>query len=236
MIFAWFNAGSLLYSRSMEPNELELEERVLRLEGKLGWRERDFSLLPEMFPWALVLLCAAVFCGYFGLGVPNHAYQLALAVLFVALFYHRNWLARPTKAVHWLLAVLNTLVLSMLFKLLIGGGMRFPFSWLYYPSIQKGAAKGEEGWLPSVPEFAVNWEPSPIALWSIDLTIVQTFLLLITLIGALIDFQPFISFTAFLLVVVSIPALVSFDWPWVFPAIVAAVVGLYLQSADANES
>jgi hypothetical protein len=219
----------------MEPEQLSLEERVLRLEGKLGWRQLSYTLKPQLFPWSLLLLAAAFFCGYAGLGLPNHYYQIVLAMLFVALFYHRGWMARPVKAVHWLLAVMNTLVLSLLFKLLIGGGHRFPFSWLYYPNIQRNVAEGDKGWIPSMPDVSIAWEPSTIAQWSIDLTIVQTFLLLVTLIGALIDFQPFISFTAFLLVVVSIPALVSFDWPWVFPAIIAAVVGLYLQSAEANQ-
>ncbi len=219
----------------MEPDSLGLEERILRIEGKLGWREREVRLKPGMFPWALLALVSAVVLGYFGLGMPNHLYQFVLAVLFVALCYHREWLALPGRAYEWSLSVLNVAVLTLLFKLFIGGGKRFPMSWLYYPNITKNAPTDDSSWIPSVADLQLAWEPSLLAEWSIDLTIVQTFLLVITLVGALVEFQPFISLTAFLLVVVSIPALVSFDWPYVFPAIIAGIIGLYLQSAEVHE-
>lgn len=220
----------------MEPDSLELEERILRIEGKLGWREREVRLKPGMFPWALLSLLTAVLLGYWGLGLPNHFYQFVLALLFVALCYHREWLALPAKAYEWSLSLLNVAVMTLLFKLFIGGGKRFPMSWLYYPNITKNPPSDESAWIPSVSDLQLAWEPSLLAQWSIDLTVVQTFLLLITLVGALVEFQPFISLTALLLVLVSIPALVSFDWPWVFPAIIAATIGLYLQSVDVHEN
>jgi hypothetical protein len=77
----------------------------------------------------------------------------------------------------------------------------------------------------------VLWPAMPIADWEVDLTLIQTFLLIVTLIGALFRFQPFVSLTAFLLILVSLPAFAEFDWRFVFPAMMTAAVGIYLQTA-----
>ena len=219
-----------------EEADLSLEERVARLEGKLGWRDRTVGLKPKYTFSALALLLFSLVIALKGLGLPNHYYQVVLAALTIALLYHQQWLALPQKPLEWSLAVLNTAVLSLLFKLFIGGGKRFPLFWIQYPTVQKAAqAEDTKAWTDVVPDLDLSWVPSSAAEYSIDLTIIQTFLLLITLVGALVEFQPFISLTAFLLILVSLPALVSFNWPWVFPALVAAVIALYLQSEAVNE-
>ena len=215
--------------------QLSLEERVARIEGKLGWRHHRLILTKERALGAFVLLVLGLWCGLVGMGRPNHFYQLALAVLAAVIAYHRDWLIYPRRAAEWVLAVLNTAAFAILFKLVIGSGKRFPLEWLYYPTIGK-AAPAEKATLPDlIPQFELSWQPSPMTEWSLDLTIIQTFLLLVTLIGAAIEFQPFASLTALLLVVFSLPALVSFDWPWVFPAILLLSGALYVQSSSYDE-
>ena len=209
---------------------LSLEERLARVEGKLGWRRRALILSTQRIVSSYVLLTIALILGYFGLGLPNHYYQLVLSALTIFIAYQRDWLVPPKRAVEWGLVAANTLVLTLLFKLVIGSGKRFPLDWLYYPAFStSGPVEGS--WTNVIPKFELNWQPSPVAQWSVDLTIIQTFLLLITLIGATVEFQPFISFTALLLILVSLPALISFDWPWVFPTIIVTAAALYVQSA-----
>jgi hypothetical protein len=222
-------------SRVPEP-EWSIEERLARLEGKLGWRDHNIFLKQPYFFSSLAILLLAVVLGVFGLGLPNHYYQIVLAGLTVALAYHQGWFAKPGKPLHWVLSVLDTLTIAILFKLVIGSGSRFPFFWVLYPSIER-AKDAPEGasWKDVVPNYSLNWQDSALAQWSVDLTIVQSFLLILTLAGALIEFQPFASLTALLLIVVSIPALVGFDWTLIFPTLILAFVAFYLQSADANE-
>ncbi|MEZ4749817.1 MAG: hypothetical protein R3B54_04085 [Bdellovibrionota bacterium] len=57
----------------------------------------------------------------------------------------------------------------------------------------------------------------------------QSFLVLLVL--AELGLQIFVSLVGFVLVLVSLPALLSFEWTWVFPALVCIGVGLYLQSS-----
>ncbi len=217
--------------------ELSLEERVLRLEGKLGWTTINFPLSRESRYSALLVSCLALGCSLKGLGLPNHYYQPALAVLTVVFGYHKSWIIKPREASEWVLALLNVLILAVLFKLLIGVGIVSPFSWLKYPVLTHSGVK-PGGWTGAITgpisDLDLSWQPTAAALWTVDITVLQTFLFLISLLGSLIEFQPFVSFTAFLLLLVSIPALSQFDWPWVFPAMVLASIGLYLQSADNN--
>lgn len=208
---------------------INLEERVARLEGRLGWGPRiDCSLNPKLTRIALGLLVLALIACWFGLGTPNHYYQVVLGILVTVLSYHKGWLIKPQQTITWGLAVLNAGLISLLFKLFIGSGKRFPLDWIMYPVVSKLENKS------LVPGYELAWQASPMAAWSIDLTIVQTFLLLLTVLAAFVEFQPFASLIAVLLVLFSIPALVSFNWPWVFPAILIGVVALYLQSPDAN--
>jgi len=214
--------------------ELSLEERVARLEGKLGWSERfEIELQPLFIKLSLLLLPVSIIASWIGLGIPNHYYQIALGILVVALAYHKGWLIKPKQTYLWLLAVLNAALVSLLFKLFIGSGNRFPLSWIMYPVVTK-AEKEKKSWTEVVPDLQLDWLPSDIAGWSIDLTIVQTFLLLLTVLAAFVEFQPFASLIAVILVLFSIPALVSFNWPWVFPAILIGAIALYIQSPDAN--
>lgn len=193
---------------------LSIEERVARLEGGSCARATG-PLTQRSFLLSLGLSAVALYLAFRGLGFPNHPYQAALGILTVALGYHRRWF-RPFSASHqWGLALLNAALVAMLFKLLIGGGVRHPFFWVKYPAFE---------------QWQMIWQDTPLAAMELDLTIIQSFLLLITLAGALFRFQPFVSLTAFLLVIVSIPAFASFDWQWVFPALIVGAVSLYAQS------
>jgi hypothetical protein len=216
------------------PN-LSLEERVARLEGKLGWKFLPSpSLSGKMILLSFSVMCAAIICSYKGLGLPNHYYQVALAVLITVVLYHTRLLVKPRPWLGYALPLLNAAVLGFILKLFIGTGTRYPLGWLMYPGIRREA--GSSGsWKDYVPSWSLEWIPGPMATWSIDITIVQTFLLLLTIMAALFGFQPFASMVALVLVLFSIPALVSFSWPWVFPAIVLAVIGLYLQSRKFNQ-
>lgn len=177
---------------------------------------------------SIVSLAGAVGLAVLGLKLPNHPYQTSLAVMLVALGYHRGWLAAPRKPWEWLLPILNTLVLAMILKLAIGGGVHSPLDWLRYP---KFGGQGEQapGWL-QLPQLGWTWEKPFLANWQIDLTVLQTCLFLLTSVGALVRFQPFASLTAILLLVISIPALAGFEWTYVFPALLLALTGFYLQS------
>lgn len=211
------------------PPVLTLEERVARLEGALGWSHEKVPLGDSMFYAGGALGLFSLALCYVGLGTPNHYYQFVFAAITIALAYHQGWFALPKKTHHWALALVNVVVLAMLYKLVIGSGVVEPFFWAKVPVINSA-----EGGFSMLPKANVTWQKTALAAWSIDLTIVQTFLLLVTLVGALFEFQPFASLTAFFLVIVSLPALVDFNWHWVFPAIISAAISLYLQSADSN--
>jgi hypothetical protein len=209
-------------------NEHQLEERVARLERLLLQKPASMRRRTKFSPWLIWgLTVASTALAYRGLGLPNHPYQVTLGILTVALAYHRGWLALPTHRLEWALALPNALLVSMLFKLLIGSGTRQPFWWMMYPELR--LQRSGEKWFEVVPDMKVLWQNMPLATWTIDLTFIQTFLLIVTLAGALFRFQPFVSFTAFLLILVSLPAFASFNWAWVFPAMVSAAIVLYLQ-------
>ena len=215
---------------------LSVEERVARLEGRLGWRRVDYLLSVRDASIASAALFLGAVCSVVGLGFANHWYQIVLAILIVALSYHREWfIPTANKFYAWSLATANVFVISMMLKLVIGSGKRFPFFWALYPKVESGKDAVSEKWVEVMPKIVLNWEQSQLATWSIDLTIIQTFLLMITLFGALFDFQPFVSFTAFLLILVSIPALVGFNWAWVFPAMIFLAIAVYIQSASYQE-
>ena len=210
---------------------LSLEERVARLEGALGWSQTKVPLGSSMFLAGGILGIVSVVLCFVGLGTPNHYYQFVFAGITVALAYHQGWFALPKQHLHWSLALVNVLMLAMLYKLVIGSGVVEPFFWAKVPVLE---SKEAAGGFSVIPKASITWEKTALAAWSIDLTIVQTFLLLVTLIGALFEFQPFASLTAFLLVVVSLPALVDFNWHLVFPAIITGAISLYFQSAESN--
>lgn len=217
-------------------NVLSLEERVARLEGRLGW-----GGLRYVYMGHLGILCSAftlllgLLCAYYGLSFPNHYYQVVLAVIICAALYKQKILALPMHLYGYVLLPLNVACLSFLLKLFIGTGNRYPMSWMMYPSVKSVVDEEQSKWKSIIPTWDLTWLPGPLAEWSIDLTIVQTFLLLLTVLSAMVGFQPFASLVALLLVLFSIPALVSFSWPWVFPAILLIALAFYLQSSSYNE-
>jgi len=205
-----------------------LEKRVARLESLLSVQGPvgDQLASPQLLTGTVVMVAAAALA-FHGLGAPNHPYQGILAALAIALAYHRRWLARPRPpAIFALTAAANAASLAMLLKLFIGGGVREPLSWARYPWLRLSKA---EGVLSLLPEWRLDWEPTALATLQVDFTVLQTFLLIVTLAGALFRFQPFVSLTALALIAVSVPAFAAFDWRWVFPALLTATVGLYLQ-------
>jgi hypothetical protein len=65
----------------------------------------------------------------------------------------------------------------------------------------------------------------------VNITKIQSMLLIATLIGALFRFQPFASFTALALLVVSFPSYLAFNWDFVVLFLVVGGPAVYLQSS-----
>ena len=232
-----YNTRTGVEIMSHEISRESLEQRVARLEQALraGRISHGLGALSQKrFLWSFLIAATAAFLCFRGLGLPNHPYQGALGGLTIALAYHRRWLLWPRRWYEWCIAPLNGFLVAALFKLIIGSGVRHPLYWLNYPVLKFEREAGK--WVEVLPDLKILWQPMPIAGWEIDLTLIQTFLAVVTLIGALFRFQPFASFTAFLLILVSLPALSSFNWPWVFPAMAVAAIALYLQSQTGTEA
>jgi hypothetical protein len=202
-----------------------LDDRIRRLENQLALRS------PGRRPTIPYLLAAIIFCGaavyvdYRGLGWPNHPYQVTLAAVFLALAYQRHWLRRPSHWYEWGLVLANWVILSVLFKLVIGGGHVVPFYWFKYPTL---VAATQTKWLATP---SLVWEPTALAQWDLDLTLIQTLLLLLTIVGTLFRFQPFASLTALILIVVSLPTFLRLAWTWVFPSLLLSSLALYFQTS-----
>ena len=211
----------------MQNDEQEALERTTAEKGEAA----PSLFRPKMLYPVLGLLLASLFLAYKGVGEPNHYYQPVLALLTVALLYDRKVIVLPEGLMRFAIIPLNFAALTFVYKLLVGGGKKFPLHWLFYPVLKDRVEN--EGILP---DFALTWEPTPVAAWSIDFTVLQTFLVLLTVLCALVDFQPFASFTALALIVVSLPALFTFNWSWVFPALLCAAVAFYLQSPTRAKS
>lgn len=172
---------------------------------------------------------AALASGYLGMGWPNHPYQWGLAVMGLGLALHRRWLPFSRSPLGVLLWISNATVLAMVFKLFIGGGIRTPFSWVRLPTVQNTT----EGWIP---KLALDWQTLALSEWQVDLTLVQSFLLLLTAVGAWTRFQPFASLTALMLLIASLPSYVDFRWGWLLPAMAAAMASFYVQAHAAGSS
>jgi len=217
-------------------NALSLEERVARLEGRLGWGGSHFVYMGHLvIICAVFILLLGLVCAYYGLSFPNHYYQVVLALIICVALYKQKILALPSHIYGYLLLPLNVACVSFLLKLFIGTGSRYPMSWMMYPSVKSVVDEEQSKWKSILPTWELTWLPGPLADWSIDLTIVQTFLLLLTVLSAMVGFQPFASLVAMLLVFFSIPALMSFSWPWVFPSILLIALAFYLQTSSFNE-
>lgn len=216
------------------PNMIELEKRVRNLEEQAGLTGGGkLPGAPSFHPaWPFALGLAALALGYLGLGYPQHYYQFIFSGLLLLLLYHRRFLLLPRGKWAWPQILVNFLLLCLLFKLLIGGGISHPFDWFKVPAITKAPSPGGQPWYsPLVPDYTVQWQAIPaLAQWSIDITRIQTFLLLAVFAGALFRFEPFTSITALVLLIVSLPAYLRFNWDWVVWFIIAGSVSIYLQA------
>jgi hypothetical protein len=218
-----------------EPPELkQLEQRVARLEF-----DRSHTHLPGASPghtvphplWGLALALPALVCGYLGLGLPQHYYQPLFAGLFLLLAYHRGVLRlfpHPWRAP---MIVVNALLLLLAFKLLLGGGLTYPFDWLKVPTMQQVPPTDDTWAQKYLPHYQMIWQNVPgVSEWYINVTKIQTLLLITTLFAALFRFQPFASLTALALLLVSAPSYLAFEWDWVVLFLVLGGAALYLQA------
>ena len=198
------------------PSQLQqLENRVAQLEMQLGARPKpvEFGYSPL---WPALLIGMAIAFGFLGIGIPNHFYQPVFAVLVSALLYHRELISLYESGWRWIMVTLNLLVMTLFFRLIIGGGEARPFAWLKIPGLEKQPSKGDASWLDKMaPDYDLVWREAATADWSFNITQIQTVLLLATLIGGLFRFQPFASIAAILLLLVSVPAFLIYDWNWV---------------------
>jgi len=218
-------------------HRLEIELAALRLDrgGTLSAPPAGGAALIAHPAWPLSLGLLALGCGLLGLGPPQHYYQPLFAFLFLLLAYHRQvcqWLSSPWR---WPLAVLNFLLLCLLFKLLLGGGMQYPFGWFKVPAMTPTLPADHEPWYQHLlPGYQLTWQGVPgVSDWFINLTRIQAMLVIATLVGALFRFQPFASLTALALLILSVPSFLDFSWDWVILFLVFGGSALYLQSLPA---
>jgi len=209
-----------------------LEARITELEQRLAVtvvRGQPPGLHPG---WPLGLGLAALILGYLGLGLPQHYYQPLFAALFLLLAYHRGLFRFYVLPWRWPLVVLNFMLLMLMFKLLLGGGLSYPFDWLKVPTMQQ-LPQADESWTQKyIPHYQMVWEGIPgISDWYVNITKFQSMLLIATLIGALFRFQPFASLTALALLVISFPSYLAFNWDYVLLFLVLGGSTIYLQSA-----
>ncbi len=211
-----------------------VEQRILRLEERLDQLESGEAGQPSMLhpAWPFLLGIIALGFGYLGLGLPQHYYQPLFALLLVVLLYHRRFIVRPKGGWHWPQVLLNFLLIALLFKLLIGGGVAHPFEWLKMPVISRIPPPEGGSWFGKmVPDYTIQWQGIPrVSEWAVDVTKIQTLLLIATLAGTLFRFQPFTSLTALALLLISIPTYLNFNWDWVILFLILGSISIYIQS------
>jgi hypothetical protein len=215
------------------PNTVDLETRIERIERRLNLAEGSEAAAPTPHP-ALPFLTgmAAAVTGYLGLGTPQHYYQGLFSILIVLLLYHRQLLRLASGYWKWPQILLNVVILCLLLKLFIGGGLSHPFDWFKLPAIAKVMPSGEQSWYSGVlPTYTIQWQAVlAITDWSIDITKIQTFVLLAIFAGILFHFEPFTSLAVFALLILSLPAYLRYDWDWVVPFIILCGVSIYFQA------
>ena len=216
----------------MDDNRLNLlETRIAQLESRLAIADRS---VPSQFHpgWPLGLGMLALGLGYLALGLPQHYYQPLFAGLFLLLAYHRGLFRLHAQPWRWPLVAPNFLILMLVFKLLLGGGLSYPFEWLKVPTLQQ-LPPADDSWTQKLlPHYQLVWEGVPgVSDWYVNITKFQSILLIATLIGALFRFQPFASLTALALLVISFPSYLAFNWDYVVLFLVIGGTALYLQSA-----
>ena len=139
-------------------------------------------------------------------------------VLIIFSLYHKAKFPLPKHWTEFVLIVINVLLLSILLKILIGGGQPKPLSWLAYPTIEGG-----------VTSFKLAWAPIEMSNWELPLTVIQSFFLIVTLFGSLIGFFLLSGLSSFVLCLLAIPSLVDFNWTYAMPGMIAALTTFYLQ-------
>ncbi len=213
------------------PDAADLERRIQRIENRLGLPGSAGSEPAPLHPfWTTTLGAAALVLGYFGLGYPDHYYQFLFSILLLLLFYHRGSLLPAQGSWKWPQLAVNFLLLCLFFKLLIGGGIAHPFDWVKLPSFAKAPPPSGHSWY-SLPDYTVQWIAVPsLAGWSIDVTRIQTLLFVVILAGVLFRFEPFTSIAAVVLLLVSVPSYLRYDWDRVILFLVTGSVSLYLQT------
>lgn len=214
----------------------KLEERLARLETWLAPALPPEPVLSLHPAWAFGIGVFALALGYLGVGLPQHYYQPLFAVLFLVLAYHRGVFRVYPQPWRWPLIILNLFLFLLLFKLMIGGGLKYPFDWLKVPTLQQVPPTGDSWTQKYFPNYEIVWEAvSGVSDWFINFTKIQSILLFATLIGALFRFQPFASLTALALLLVSFPSYLSFNWDFVLLFLVLGGTALYLQSIPPHE-
>jgi hypothetical protein len=194
--------------------------------------------MPMLHPgWPLALGLGALALGYRGLGLPQHYYQPLFAALFLLLAYHRGFFQLYTQPWRWPMVILNFALLMMMFKLLLGGGLSYPFDWLKVPTMQQ-MTPADDSWSQKyLPHYQLVWEGVPgITDWYVNITKYQSMFLIATLVGTLFRFQPFASLTALALLVISFPSYLAFNWDYVVLFLVIGGSALYLQSSSLRAS
>lgn len=218
----------------------DLEKRVQAIEERLGKMEpQPTPGRPALHPsWAFSLVVASIVLGYLALGLPQHYYQILFSGLLLLLLYHRGFLHMARGHWRWPQAALNLLLLCLLFKLLIGGGVTHPLDWFKLPVLTKTPPPSDPSWYTHfVPDYAIQWEGiQKISEWSLDITRIQTFLLLATFAGALFRLEPFTSITVLALLIISLPTYLQYNWDWMVLFLVIGGVSLYLQSRAMSSS
>lgn len=204
-----------------------LDARIARLE-KAPRPPLALTLHPA---WPLVLGLAALALGYLGLGLPQHYYQPLFAALFLLLAYHRGFFRIHDLPWRWPLVIMNFLLLMLVFKLLLGGGLSYPFDWLKVPTLQQLPPTDNSWTQKFLPHFQMVWAAVPgVSDWYVNITKFQSMLLVATLVGTLFRFQPFASLTALGLLVISFPSYLAFNWDFVLLFLVLGGTALYLQA------
>ncbi|MGW8247050.1 MAG: hypothetical protein ACWGOV_02975 [Acidiferrobacterales bacterium] len=194
--------------------------------------EHDPSFSRYFQGWSALLAGFTLVFGYLGMGFPQHYYQPLFAALTLAILYRHQKIRTGNGAWKLVLIAANFLMLCLLYKLLIGGGVSHPFDWLKIPNLTSGSAPADAPWHQKlIPSIRLEMKPVPIVSeWSIDITKLQTLFLLATLAGAVFRFQPFASFAAMGLLLVSVPTFTAFNWDWVILFLVCCGTSFYLQS------
>jgi len=209
----------------------DIDEKIADFHVRLGKLElavrgeqvpQQDSLLKDLVELGAALI--ALFCCYQGLGFPNHYYQYLFAAITMLCLYHRGTLPYPNKVQDWALLFINIFLTAILYKLIIGGGEPRPLAWLSYPTIEGGMTS-----------FKISWAAAPGAGWVLPLTSIQSFFLVISIFALMIDLSLLAGLTTFILTLLAIPTLFSFNWDWALPGIVVGLFSLYLQTGSYSQ-